>query len=92
MSKDELRQMDELARRLENTGVAEYVRLQQKTGRILLLNFLSGIARGLGFTVGTALVLAVLYKVVGRIISMNIPFITEALRELVIMVQKGGQL
>lgn len=92
MDKDDIRALDELARRLENTGVAEYVRLQRKTGRILLLNFLSGIARGLGFTVGTAVVLAVLYKVVSHVISMNIPYITEALSELVIMVQKGGQM
>lgn len=90
MTEKQMRQMDLLARRLENSGVAEYVKLQQHTGKILWLNFLSGIARGLGFTLGSTLVLAIIYKVVSRIISMNIPFLTEILVDIVKMVQKGS--
>lgn len=85
-----LEDLDRLAARLENSGVAEYVRLSQRTGRILWLNFISGIARGLGFTVGTALVLALAYKVLSHIISMNIPYITEILSEFVKMINAGG--
>lgn len=92
MDQKEITALDELAKRLENTGVADYVKLQQKTGRILLLNFLSGIARGLGFTVGTAIVLALIYKILEHIINMNIPYITEALNKIINIVQNGGQL
>ncbi len=84
---ERIRQLDRLAQRLENSGVAEYVKLSQKTWKILWLNFLSGIARGLGFTVGTAIVLAVTYKIISRLISMNIPYLTEILRELIVMVK-----
>ena len=90
MKQKQIEQLDELARRLENSGVADYVKLQQRTGKILALNFLSGIARGLGFTVGTALVLTLVYKVLARIIGMNIPYITEWLLEFVQIVQSGG--
>ncbi|MDL2279457.1 DUF5665 domain-containing protein [Desulfovibrio sp. OttesenSCG-928-G11] len=82
--------LDRLAARLENSSVAEYVRLSQKTGRILWLNFISGVARGLGFTVGTAIVVALAYKVISHIISMNIPYITEILSEFVKMINSGG--
>lgn len=82
--------LDRLVTRLENSSVAEYVRLSQKTGRILWLNFLSGVARGLGFTVGTAIVVALAYKIISRIISMNIPYITEILSEFIKMVNTGG--
>lgn len=82
--------LDRLVARLENSGVAEYVRLSQKTGRILWLNFISGVARGLGFTVGTAIVVALAYKVISHIISMNIPYITEILSEFIKMVNSGG--
>ena len=82
--------LDKLAQRLENTGISRYVELSQKTGKILWLNFLSGVARGLGFTIGTTIVIAVAYQVVSNIISMNIPFITEALKDFVELIQSGA--
>ena len=78
-----------LLQRLDNAGLTEYVRLSQKTGKILWLNFLSGIARGLGFSIGASVVLAVLYKILARIISMNIPYLTELLQQ-VMSIAKGG--
>lgn len=86
----QLSELDKLARRLENSGVAEYVKLQKKTGKILFLNFLSGVARGLGFTVGTTIVLTILYQIISRIISMNIPYLTERLQEF-LELTRGGQ-
>ncbi len=80
-------QLDKLVARLENSGVEEYVKLSQRTWKVLWLNFLSGVARGLGFTVGTAIVLAVVYKILSEIISMNIPYLTEMLKELVELVK-----
>ncbi|MCL1939442.1 MAG: DUF5665 domain-containing protein [Desulfovibrionaceae bacterium] len=87
MKQKQIDQLDKLARRLENSGVADYVRLSQNIPKVLWLNFLSGIARGLGFTVGTAIVLAALYKAVSTLISMNIPYLTELLTEFIIMVK-----
>ena len=86
-NRPEARQTDAelLLRRLDNAGLMEYVRLSQKTGKILWLNFLSGIARGLGFSIGASLVLAVLYKILARIISMNIPYLTELLQQIMNM-------
>ena len=88
MDDKQLDRLEALAQRLENSGVAEYVELSQKTGRILWFNFLSGMARGLGFTVGTAVILAVAYKVLSSLISMNIPYLTEMLKEAVIFVKQ----
>ena len=78
-----------LLERLDNAGLAEYVKLSQQTGKILWLNFLSGIARGLGFSIGATLVLAVVYKILARIISMNIPYLTDLLQQIMNMA-KGG--
>lgn len=90
MDDKKVEQLDLIAKRLENSGVAEYVRLSQRTGKILWLNFLSGIARGLGFTIGTTIVLAVVYRVLAHLISMNIPYLTETLQRIVSIAQ-GGQ-
>ena len=82
-------QAELLLERLDNAGLAEYVKLSQQTGKILWLNFLSGIARGLGFSIGATLVLAVVYKILARIISMNIPYLTELLQQIMSMAQGG---
>ena len=82
-------QTELLLQRLDNAGLTEYVKLSQKTGRILWVNFLSGIARGLGFSIGASLVLAVVYKILARIISMNIPYLTELLQQIMSMAQGG---
>ena len=82
-------QVELLLQRLDNVGLTEYVKLSQKTGKILWLNFLSGIARGLGFSIGATLVLAVVYKILARIISMNIPYLTDLLQQVMSMA-KGG--
>lgn len=90
MNESQIAQLDQLAKRLENSGVADYVKLQQRTGKILWLNFISGAAKGLGFTLGTTLVLAIVYKIVARLISMNIPYLTETLQRVVEIVQSTG--
>ena len=82
-------QAELLLQRLDNAGLTEYVKLSQNTGKILWLNFLSGIARGLGFSIGASLVLAVVYKILARIISMNIPYLTELLQQIMSMAQGG---
>ena len=82
-------QAELLLQRLDNAGLTEYVKLSQKTGRILWLNFLSGMARGLGFSIGATLVLTVVYKILARVISMNIPYLTELLQQ-VMSIAKGG--
>ena len=82
-------QAELLLERLDNAGLTEYVKLSQQTGKILWLNFLSGIARGLGFSIGATLVLAVVYKILARIISMNIPYLTDLLQQVMNMA-KGG--
>lgn len=81
MDQKQIDQLDLLAKRLENSGVAEYVKLSQRTWKILWLNFISGVAKGLGFTLGTSIVLAIAYQAISHVISMNIPYITETLRQ-----------
>ena len=85
-----MEKIDQLLTRLDSSGIAEYIKLSERTGKILWLNFLSGVARGLGFTVGTAVVLAVAYRILSHVIKMNIPYLTELLQEFVIMTKGMG--
>lgn len=83
------KQLKAMADYLDSSGIAEYAKLAGRPGKLLWLNFIAGVARGLGFTIGTTLVLAVLYKILTRIISMNIPYLTELLRNFIEMTRVG---
>ncbi len=85
-----VKELEQLVIRLENCGLTEYLKVSGNKRKVLLLNFMSGIARGLGFTVGTAMVLAIVYKVIATIVSMNIPYLTELLTDFVEFI-KGVQ-
>jgi hypothetical protein len=85
---EKIDRMERLLEHIDNSGVSEFVRLSQHSWKILWLNFLSGIARGLGFTVGTAIVLAVMYRIVSELISMNIPYLTDMLTNFIDMIQQ----
>lgn len=90
LEQNEIANLAKLVERLDGTGLSQYVRLMQSTPKVLWLNFISGIARGLGFTVGTAVVLAVAYKIISGIIRMNIPYLTERLQDLLLIIQNGA--
>lgn len=87
MDDEKTAKLEEIARRLENSGLAEYVRLSNNTRKMMLMQFLAGIARGLGFTLGTAIVLAVAYQALSYLVSMNIPYLTEMFEHFVSMIK-----
>ena len=66
----------------------EYIELVQSPGKLFWRNFLAGVGKGLGLTIGTAIILAFLFKVVQHMIELNIPYITEWISELALMIKK----
>ena len=82
MDAKQIQHLDILVNRLES-GIAEYIKLSQRTSKILWISFISGIAKGLGFFIGGTIVVAIVYKIVSHIISMNIPYLTELLRQAI---------
>ena len=59
----------------------------ERPWRLLGMNFLIGLARGLGATIGLGLVLSLLVFIAQEVISANLPGISQWLAELVQMVQ-----
>ncbi len=77
MNNDQISKLEKVAQRLEAAKIAEYIELSQKPWRLFWLGFLYGMARGLGFTIGTAIILAFIYKVLKELIALNIPYLTD---------------
>lgn len=72
---------------MEHARLEEYAMYMEKPWRLLGMNFLIGLARGLGMTIGLALVLALLVFVAQEIIAANLPGISKWLADLIGLVQ-----
>jgi hypothetical protein len=80
-------QINELALNMEKMKLAEYVNLLENPRRLLYINFIAGVARGLGIAVGFAILGAVIIYVLQRIVALNLPVIGKFIAEIVTIVQ-----
>lgn len=80
---------EQLTRTMEKTRIAEYVEYLEHPGKLLWTNFLIGIARGLGSTIGLAIVLGIIIYVLQNIITLNLPLISDWIAEFITMVQEN---
>lgn len=72
--------MDKVALFLEDIRLADVIQNYTTPSRLLLTNFLAGLARGLGLTIGTAIVLTLLGWIAGKFLS--VPFIGDYVRDI----------
>ncbi len=68
---------EQLTRTMEKTRIAEYVEYLEHPGKLLWTNFLIGLARGLGSTVGLAIILTALAFLVQKLVLLNLPVISD---------------
>ena len=82
------RRMDGYLERLERLRLPEYVRYLEDRRRFMLMQFLGGVARGLGMAVGFTILGAVLVMVLQGLAQRNLPVIGDFLAEIVKIVQR----
>lgn len=85
-------QVQRLVHHLESMKIAEYVELLQRPARLIFINFVAGLARGLGIAIGATLVFALMVEFLRRLIMLNIPGIGSFIAEIVQIVElKNGK-
>lgn len=84
------KKFEELAYRLEGIRFAEYVALFNRPWKLMWLNFLAGLARGVGIAIGGTLLAALLFILLSQLAILNLPIIGDFIAKLVKIVQ--GQL
>lgn len=65
----------ELIKAFEAAGVVDYLQYLQSGRRIMWTNFLAGITRGFGITIGMTVVLAIFIWILTQLVSL--PFVGE---------------
>ena len=79
----------QLSVNLEKAKIMEYVNLLEDPKRLLLLNFVAGLARGLGMAVGFSILGAVAILVLRRLVVLNLPLIGDFIAELIKLVNRS---
>ena len=80
--KEKITQLEKLADRLERMRFGDYVTNLNKTSRLIWLNLVAGISRGVGLTIGATLVIAIIFKIISAVISMNVPYLSPMMQEV----------
>jgi len=80
-------QLEKLVRHLESLRIADYMELLQRPTRLIFVNLVAGIARGLGIAIGATLVFALMLEVLRRLILLHIPGIGEFIADIVSIVE-----
>jgi hypothetical protein len=55
---------------MEQTRITDFIENYQKPGRLIWLNMLAGVSRGVGLTIGTAIIIAVVVYILSFFVSM----------------------
>lgn len=80
-------QLEKLAYLFERMRLGDYVNNFNRPWRVLYMNLIGGIARGVGLTIGATLVIFILVKICIALIKLNIPYLTDALQNVVQVVK-----
>ncbi|MBQ3034719.1 MAG: hypothetical protein IKL90_02965 [Alphaproteobacteria bacterium] len=86
-NKEKSSQLEKIALQIEKMRLGDYINNMNRPAKIIVNNLLGGISKGVGLTVGATLVIALLFKILSVIISMNIPYLTETLQEVVSIIK-----
>lgn len=84
-----LTRLERIASRMEMLRLDDYLQYQKNWKKRLLMSFLSGIARGVGFSIGFTLLGAVILCFLRKVALVNLPVIGRFLAELVRIVEKN---
>ena len=86
---DILRRFEKLSLRLELLHLAEFLHYARDWRRRLFFDFLSGIARGVGFSIGFSVLGALLLYLLRNAALSNLPVIGRFVAELVRIVENN---
>ena len=85
-------QLEKLVHHLESLRIAEYMDLLERPAKLILINFIAGLAKGLGIAIGATVIFAILLSFLHSLILLNLPGIGGFIAEIVNIVElKNGK-
>ena len=82
-----LDKIDKLNKNIQGKTLAEYIEMIRSPKRMIFVNFLAGLARGLGIAIGATLLGSIFLYCLFRLAHLNLPIIGEFIAKIVEIVQ-----
>ncbi|HIE12612.1 MAG TPA: hypothetical protein EYP63_04165 [Desulfotomaculum sp.] len=79
--------IERLSVAMEKMRLAEYVRLLENPWRLMYINLIAGIARGVGIAIGFTILGAAVAYLLRNLVAANLPGIGKFIAEVVRMVE-----
>ena len=77
-----LSEIKKLNRKFENNQILDAIELLGNPKKLLVRNFASGLAKGIGVGIGLSIITAILIYTAQKIITLNIPVISEYIADI----------
>lgn len=68
---------------LEQKSIVDILLKATSLKATFFTNFMGGVARGIGFTIGASLILVILFRLLVMITKFNIPYIQDVVQDMV---------
>ena len=82
-----MKKLEEISERIQVLNLAEYIEMFRSPRRMLVINFVSGLARGLGIAIGATVLGAIFLIILLDLAESNIPLIAEFVARIIKIVE-----
>ena len=91
IKKDLDSRVEQLVLAMERLKIAEYIEYINDTRRMMAVNFMAGVARGLGMAVGFTILGALVIYMLQKLVLLNLPLIGDFIAHIVKLVNYSLQ-
>lgn len=84
-----IQQIDNLNKSLLESNIIDIATLLGNRKKMLWINLIAGISRGIGIGIGVTIITALLVMLLQKIVTLNIPVIGEYIADIVEIVQRS---
>ncbi len=81
--------VDKLALNMEKSRIRDYICYLENPRKLIIPNFLAGLARGFGASVGFTLLTGFVLYVLQRLVKLNLPFISEFISDIARIIEQS---
>lgn len=82
-----LKKLDKLNEKIQGITLAEYTEMLKSPKRMIWVNFLAGLARGLGIAVGATVLGALFLIILFKVGQLNLPVIGQFIARIIKIVE-----
>lgn len=82
-----IKKLNKISLLLEKAKFKDYVYFLENPKKMLLPNFLGGLARGFGIAIGFSLLGAVIVYILKELVKYNVPVISDFINEIVDIIE-----